>query len=200
MNPDLSGFQVSWHAFIGDGGDNGTTLNQILPRGWAISHFAKYGKETGRVGLTVTGDNAANVNQTDQRPTGATDARWVRAKMHAYVTLNEDFYSKVPVEDRHRFWRTDPSLNADPNLGVVNFDSSKISAISTPTNNSGANGTDMGIIKIDLPTGFKIGKATAMRSTSDARSKTEAVTVGADGSSAFVTLPVSNILSVRFEK
>jgi hypothetical protein len=177
----------SFHAFMGDGAD-GTSRGQILPRGWAMSHFAKYAKETGRVGLTVTGRDAANVNPTDSRPTGQGDARWWRPKITAYVTLNEDFYKDVPVEDRHIFWRTDPSL--------TNLDSSKISAISlvfsTPTNNAGANGTNMGMIKIDLPEDFEIGRAVAIRSRDGSYHVPESVIIGADGRSAFFNMPATN--------
>ncbi|MCL2441537.1 MAG: hypothetical protein FWD14_07330 [Treponema sp.] len=43
-----------FYSFIGDG-HWGTTESQILPRGYAISHYAKFAKETYRVGLSASG-------------------------------------------------------------------------------------------------------------------------------------------------
>ncbi|MCL2759154.1 MAG: hypothetical protein FWD22_02970 [Treponema sp.] len=46
-----------FYSFIGDGQWE-TTESVILPRGYAISHYAKFAKETYRVGLTATGKMA----------------------------------------------------------------------------------------------------------------------------------------------
>jgi hypothetical protein len=177
-----------FYSLIGDG-TYGTTEGTILPRGHGLSHYAKFAKETGRVGVTVNG-SATGVN-----PSSYTNSN-TGAKITAFVTLNDDFYAG-PVETRNRRWK-----GLDEGLGALSV--ADISAISlvmyTPTSNSGTGGTDMGTIKIDLPTGFVIGNATAMRSNSTVRSVTEAVIIGADGKSAFVTLPASTMLSVRFEK
>jgi DNA-binding beta-propeller fold protein YncE len=58
----------------------------------------------------------------------------------------------------------------------------------------------MGAIKIKLPTGFVIDSAEAVRSTADVKFEPADVVISADGNSAYVTLPASNILSVRFTK
>jgi O-glycosyl hydrolase len=70
----------------------------------------------------------------------------------------------------------------------------------TPTRADGTNGIDLGTVKIRLPTGFIIGTATAMRSTSGVKSQKEDVTIDADRNSAYVTLPAGTILSVMFTK
>jgi len=190
----------SFDAMIGSGG-TGTTLGDILPRGYALSHFAKYAKETGRVGLTVTGTNASAANPSSNRDTNNTSSQWRAPKLTAYVTLNDEFYDG-PVESRHRRWR---GVNdSDGGIVIGDLDVSKISAISfimyTPTNYQGTEGTNMGTIKVVLPDNFKIGRAIAIRSSNGNYHSQESVIIGADGSSAFVNLPASNVVSVRFDK
>jgi hypothetical protein len=70
----------------------------------------------------------------------------------------------------------------------------------TPTRADGTNGIDMGTVKIQIPAGFIIGSATAMRSTSGVKSQKEDVTIDADRNSAYVTLPAGTILSVLLKK
>ncbi|GHV89244.1 hypothetical protein AGMMS50267_16040 [Spirochaetia bacterium] len=57
-----------FYSLIGDG-DYGTTEHAVLPRGYGLSHYAKFAKETNRVDVSVTGSDAsggaltsANVN------------------------------------------------------------------------------------------------------------------------------------------
>jgi len=189
----------SFHAILGDGGD-GTINGEPLPRGYGMSQYAKFAKETGRVGVSVTGDNANRVNPTDFAGSNAyTSSEYLGPKITAYVTLNDDFYAG-PVDTRHRRWR---GLDGS---GLENLDVSKISAISlvmfTPTDNNGSSGVNLGSVKIQLPEGFKVGGVAAMRSIAGNYCAADSgnVTIGADGNYAFVTLPAGNVLSVRFEK
>ncbi len=151
-----------YYSMIGDG-QEGTTEGAILPRGYGLSHYAKFASDTNRVAVTVAGTNSGSVN-----PSG----------------FNQ----------------------ADTNVKVAAFESLDGNSISlimyTPTSTSGSNGTNMGTVKIQLPAGFTIRSATAMRSTATdgGRTITETVTVGTDRNSAYVQLPASNILSVRFNK
>jgi len=180
-----------FYSMIGDQ-TNGTTEGDVLPRGHGMSHYAKFAKETGRVGVSVTG-SATGVN-----PTTNYDVDNTRPKISAFVTLTDDFYNNKDVVSRFRRWK---------DLG--NIDVSKIKAISlvmfTPTNTAGANGTDMGTVKIELPQGFTIRSASAMRSDSTGAaerklSQMEEVKVGSDMNSAYIDLPASSIVSVRFTK
>jgi O-glycosyl hydrolase len=61
-----------FYSMIGDG-DFGTTDHAILPRGYGLSHYAKFAKETKRVDVTVTGKDASggtvNVNNATYSPT-----------------------------------------------------------------------------------------------------------------------------------
>jgi len=174
-----------FYSMLGDA-TYGTTDGQILPRGYGMSHYAKFAKETGRVDVTVSG-SAAGVNPTSYSNSNT------GPKISAFVTLNDDFYAET-LETRHKAWR---------NLSLSNNNIKAISLVMyTPTRTDSSSGTDMGTVKIKLPDGFKIRSVTAMRSTSDNGGEPvyEPVTVGSDLNTAYVTLPASNILSVRFTK
>jgi O-glycosyl hydrolase len=189
-----------FYSMIGDA-TYGTRDGEILPRGHGLSHFAKFAKETGRVGVTVEGDNAASVNPNSFSSSGNKDNPNTGAKIMAFVTLKDDFYAK-PVETRYPRWRGVGGADAVPATLTV----ADITAISlvmfTPTTVKGENGTNMQTVKIQLPSGFTIRSATAMRSNNDenVRSKYEEVKVGTDKNTAYVDLPASTILSVRFTK
>jgi len=178
-----------FYSMIGDGG-YGTIEGEILPRGHAMSHFAKFAKDTGQVGVTVTG-SASGSNNTSY------DMDSTNAKIMAFVTLKDEFYAK-PVETRSSRW---DGKGADA-ISALTVDN--ITAISlvmfTPTNTSGTGGTNMQTVKIELPAGFNIRSTQAMRSTSTVKSQYEEVIVGTDRNSAYVTLPAGEILSVRFTR
>jgi hypothetical protein len=70
----------------------------------------------------------------------------------------------------------------------------------TPTLTDGTNGVDMGTIKIQLPQDFIIQEAVAMRSREDSFAQWEDVNIRSDRTSALVTLPMGNILSLRFSR
>jgi O-glycosyl hydrolase len=184
-----------FYSFIGDATFT-TTDGDVLPRGHGLSHFAKFAKETGRVNVTTT---TANTNPNYNGPVSSY-YNDTNAKITAFVTLNDDFYAK-PVETRNSRWMGVGS-DAVPATLTVN-DIQAISLVMyTPTSNTGANGQDLQIVKIQLPAGFIIRSASAMRSNSDlnVRSQYEEVRVGTDKNSAYVDLPASTILSVRFTK
>jgi O-glycosyl hydrolase len=67
-------YSKRFYSLIGDG-QFGTEDHAILPRGYALSHFAKFAKESTRVGLTATGIGSRfngatfNQNSTDVKAT-----------------------------------------------------------------------------------------------------------------------------------
>jgi O-glycosyl hydrolase len=174
-----------FYSFLGDDGGlmnngntnngYGTTMDSVLPRGYGLSHYAKFAKEMRQVALTASGSNsggtalsASNVNPT----TYNVDSTAARAT--AFVSPDGNTISVVMM---------------------------------TPTNTSGSNGQDLGIVKIQLPSNFTIASAVAMRTTatnyqdrnvSNVTELPEAV--GTDRHCAYVKLPAGNILSVRFTK
>lgn len=75
-----------FYSFVGDG-QYGTIEHEILPRGYAMSHFAKFAKETTRVGLT--GSGITNFNND----TFNVDSTYVKAT--AYESLDGNSISLI---------------------------------------------------------------------------------------------------------
>ncbi|MCL2174687.1 MAG: hypothetical protein FWB73_01455 [Treponema sp.] len=174
-----------FYSLIGDG-TNGTTAKTVLPRGHGLSHYAKFAKESNRVSVSVTGNTGSSAAITT---TGAS----ANFNHGADYTLPDNAFGSAV--DTHAY------QNAVKVTAYESPDGSSISLVMyTPTFRDGTGGIDMGFIKIQLPAGFTIGTATAMRSTAAVKSQTESVIIGQDKNSAFVSLPASNILSVRFTK
>jgi len=193
-----------FYGMIGDG-MSGTTDGTILPRGYALSHYAKFAKESGRVGVDISGTladgtpvNASNVNQASFNTTQNKASGGGSVKITAFVSFKRnDKNDKFDWDDGSE-WRRDRERK-DKNITLDD-----ITAISlvmyTPTNTNGSGGTDMGTIKIKLPDGFKIGNTTAIRSNASGQAKQETVPISRDRNEAYVSLPASTILSVRFTK
>lgn len=157
-----------FYSFVGDG-MFGTTAGTILPRGYAMSHYAKFAKEMQRVQITAAGTTGGG---------GAID--------------NSNFNSTSYNVDSTAVKATAFASEDGNTISLVMF---------SPTNASGTSGVNMGTIKIQLPEGFEVVSATSMRSTEiSPQPVTEEVIICKDKNSAIVTLPDSNILSVRFSK
>ena len=183
-----------FYSMIGDG-TYGSRDGEILPRGWGLAHYAKFAKETYRVGVAFTGktkDGANLVEGTNVNGSRTDDFTSQTVKVSAFVKLR----------DGERFtvnWR---------NKNVPIADIEEITYVMfTPTAQTGSGGYDMGTVKLQLPAGFRISSATAMRSdpaifhrggTERGTPQWETVPITADRNAAFVELPVSTILSVRF--
>ena len=156
-----------FYGLMGDG-QYGTEDGKLMPRGYAMSHYAKFARDTYRVGLTAKGRipdgsniSTANFNSYADSIDGTT------ARATAFVS---------------------PDGNT---ISLVMF---------TPTYINGAGGVDMGKIKIQLPADFKIGKASAMRTSENSFAKWENVEIGEDKTSAVVNLPRGHILSVKLTR
>jgi len=157
-----------FYSMIGDG-TYGTVNGTVLPRGHALSHYAKFAKEMNRVQVTASGQTGGgtNITTTNVNPSHINYVDNTGVKVTAFESLDGN------------------------TISLVMF---------TPTNTSGSNGTNMGDVKIQLPAGFVIRTAAAMRSNSSIRSQMETVAVSSDKNSAVVNLPAGTILSVRFTK
>jgi len=196
-----------WYSFLGDG-QYGSRNSEILPRGWAQAHFAKFANETYQVGVTYTGNlgsgsplttaninpvNYANIADDNDGGSGVVTVQGAATaiKVSAYVKLING--EQFPVN-----WK-DQDINIDE-ISEISF------VMYTPTSITGSGGYDLGTVRLQLPTGFIIRGATAMRSTqADVGNRTnpgepkwEQVQITEDRNAAFVTLPVSQILSVKF--
>jgi O-glycosyl hydrolase len=194
-----------FYSMIGDGTYNTVgpvdqsmvVTGEILPRGWALAHYSKFAKESYRVGVDYDGTTAnGTALQEGVTINGSHYADFTSqtVKVSAFMKLKGgEIY---PVNWRNK---TVPIGDVEE-ITMVMF---------TPTeaNASGSGGYDMGTVKLQLPSGFKISSATAMRSdrtifdaggTDRGTPVWETVEITADRNAAYVELPRSTILSVRF--
>ena len=158
-----------FYSMIGDG-EYGTVDGAILPRGHGLSHYAKFARETTRIGLTASGTmfngttaiNATNFNQSGFA-LGNTHARGT-----AYITEDGNTISVI------LFTPTSNSGSGGQNLGNVKIQLpagfNARSAVAMRSNGEGL------------------------------RSAMEGVPLAADRNSAVVSVPNNTILSVRFVK
>ena len=70
----------------------------------------------------------------------------------------------------------------------------------TPTRNSGAEGHNMGNVRINLPAGFVARDAYAVRSNENVKFQREEVRMNSERTVAIIPLPISNIVSIRFTR
>jgi hypothetical protein len=160
-----------FYSMLGDG-QFGTRNGVPTVRGYGLSHYAKFTIDTTRVGVSVTGvtGGGAGISQ-DRTNTTVNPTNFALDNLSAKITA------------------------------YVSADGNEISMILwTPTLPNGTGGRDMGRIRIDMPAGFEIGGAQAVRSTADTIMVAEDVDISGDRKSAFVNLPASHLLSVRFMK
>ena len=166
-----------FYSMVGDG-QYGTPEGTALPRGWGLSHYSKYTIDTTRIGFTMTGttaDGITNIGDIDVTTApvvnGAEgDMDNTTARITAYVSQDGTEISLV-------MW--------------------------TPTNTTGSGGINMGTIQINMPDGFLIASATGIRSYKESPQRNVYhevynVPVAADRKSAYVTLPASELISVKF--
>ena len=183
-----------FYSMLGDGSYK-TNDGVVTPRGWGLSHYAKYTIDTHRIVTTISGTlpnsateitferNGAHVNNNDWRNAGL-DNESARITAYASITSGKD---NAPIND---------------SIGMADVEFISL-VMWTPTGTNGSGGYNMGTIKIDMPTGFKIGSYTAIRSTggaSLAHVPDPTITIASDRQSAYVNLPRSNMLSVKFIK
>jgi O-glycosyl hydrolase len=160
-----------FYSMVGDG-QYGTPTGQALPRGWGLSHYAKYTIDMTRINFTMTGITAGGVAVGAAVNTDVGDMDNISARITAYVSQDGSEISMI-------LW--------------------------TPTLTSGADGYDMGTIEITMPDGFLIESATGIESykisdTANAFQYPYEPLVNAERNRAYVTLPRSRIISVKFTK
>jgi len=183
-----------FYSMIGDG-TYGCKDGEILPRGWGLAHYAKFAKESYRVGVSYSGKTKGGADLAE-----GTNVNGSRYEDFTSDTVKVSAFMKLkggeifPVN-----WKgKDVPISDVEEITMVMF---------TPTAQTGSGGYDMGTVRLQLPAGFKISSATAMRSdptifnrggTERGTPVWESVDITQDRNAAFVSLPVSTILSVRF--
>jgi O-glycosyl hydrolase len=166
-----------FYSMIGDG-QFGTREGVVLPRGWGLSHYAKYTIGMNRIGVNVTGTLADKT----------TDIGTINTDDAPYVNGAKGDMDNVTARI----------------TAFANDDNSEISMVLwTPTAINGTGGVDMGVIKVILP--WEIGSVTAIRSRSASSGQNifhepYDVPVSADMKSVYIELPRSQIVSVKFVK
>jgi O-glycosyl hydrolase len=146
--------------------EGGWQKGDITPRGRAYAHYARFVKETWRLGLTRTVAPSPTFSFNPPLPTNFVN---FSVKASAYL-----------------------DGNAGKFISVVLF---------TPSNPSGENAINVGQVRIDLPEGFTARTAYALKSFGKEEGEywlNEAVILSADGKSAFITLPASTVISIKF--
>jgi len=175
-----------FYSMIGDG-QYATINHAVLPRGYGLSHYAKYANDTHRIATTVSGTTATGTPLTFETMTSNVNNRTFSldngsARITAFASINSG-KDNAPISG---------------GIDDVEF----ISLVMwTPTNTSGTGGYNLGKIKITMPDGFIIGSYTAIVSdgAGDANShKEQGVTIHPDRNAAYVDLGPSKILSVKF--
>jgi O-glycosyl hydrolase len=145
--------------------EGGWQKGDITPRGRVYAHYARFVKETWRVGLTRTS-----------------------------TAFNFSFNPAVPTNFENYSVKASAYLdgNAGKFISVVIF---------TPSTPAGEYAVNVGHVRIDLPEGFTAKTAYALKSFGAGEGQywlDELVLLSADGKSAFVTLPASTVISIKF--
>jgi len=183
-----------FYSMIGDG-TYGSRDGEILPRGWGLAHYARFAKESYRVGVGYSGttkNGAALAEGATVNGSHYADFTSDTVKVSAFMKLKGG--EVYPVNWRNK----EVPISDIEEINMIMF---------TPTAQTGEGGYDMGTVKLQLPEGFRISSATAMRSdpkifdrggTERGTPEWETVEITADRNAAYVELPISTILSVRF--
>jgi O-glycosyl hydrolase len=157
-------------------GDNayGTINNQVLPRGYIMSHWAKYATDTVRAPATVIGHPGTG-NTSDGSNTGWNSA--VNVKASAFRRKAQ------PVS----YWEQQVQKRED-SVSLVIYDKR------TGANAEGQN------IRINLPSDFEATYAHGIISDNNRKHAPALVTLATDGKTADIYLPANSIMSIIFTK
>lgn len=215
-----------FYSMIGEG-EAGTGRGQILPRGWAMSHYARFASGTYHVNITASGnllnprDNDAPVavnqgtgNQTGNFNTinftnlggmgnhvGGGGEGTVAARVTAFVRLRDNFGRPLPDPFPVNLTDWDGNVNDIDYISFVMFTPTDV----TPAGTTGTLGWNMGNVRLELPPGFVIRGAETMRTMAPSEAMSRTVTpvfgseveICATREAAYVSLPWNQILSVR---
>jgi len=182
-----------FYSMVGDG-QFGTTEHAPLPRGWGLTHYARYTTDTTRINLS----NSANaiIGNVISQSGALVDIGEIERPTSVVNNSNDDMDN---ISVRITAYKSQ--------------DGSEISlVIWTPTKVSGEGGYSLGTLKIQFPDGWLARGVKAHRSkitrmtpaTGDPYDRydmflpDDTTVISSDRKSAFVTVPRSEILSVKF--
>jgi O-glycosyl hydrolase len=176
-----------FYSFIGEG-DAATTEHAILPRGWGLAHYSKFTIDTTRIDVNVTGSLSGG---------GA---------IVMGGALDEQGKPQSGNVNSLNFNLDNSSIKI---TAFISQDGNEISLVMwAPTSTDGSGGFNLGTAQINMPEGFTIRSASAMRSRSEGGgsrgvancAQWEVPDIASDRKSAYVSLPSSQLLSVKFIK
>jgi O-glycosyl hydrolase len=178
-----------FYSMVGDG-QAGTTEGAALPRGWALSHYAKFTTDYTRVRVRLTtGQESVYL----EGPTAEEDpgTRKIGSLDRGASMVN----------------RTLDDMD-NPSARITAFQSADGNSISmvlwTPTNPAGKNGINLGTVEVTLPAGFVANSVVAVKSWGQAANQLfqpdDSVALSDDKTKAYITIGASQIMSVRFSK
>jgi len=166
------------YSMIGDG-LYGTTDGAILPRGWALSHYARF-----TIGMTRIQINTDTTRSVMKDGTPIT-----------HVGQSDSVLNNIQKELNNVAMRVTAFTSEDGN---------EISLIMwAPTDSIGSNGYDPGVIEVTLPPGFTANGVMAFKTNgiqADQIFQPYDIKISGDRTKAYITLEKSEIVSVKFSK
>jgi glucuronoarabinoxylan endo-1,4-beta-xylanase len=168
-----------FYSMIGDG-QFGTTDGAVLPRGWALSHYARF--TIGMTRIQINTDTAKSVMK-DGTPI-------------THVGQSDSVLNNIQDDLHNVAVRVTAFISADGNeISLVMW---------APTQTNGAGGYDPGVIEIALPSGFTANGVTAVRTNGTLADQVffqpYDVQLSKNRTKAYITLGKSEIVSVKFSK
>jgi O-glycosyl hydrolase len=164
------------------------------PRGWGLSHYAKYSIDTTRINIAVDTAKSKIFAQSGGE-VAVPHIEWANSVINNTTDNMDNISARITA--------------------FVSADGSEISMVLwTPTKTTGNDGYSMGTVEIKLPPGFTAQSATATRSWGQLGTEMfqqdvdgskgavswKAVRLNADRDTAYVDVPRGQILSVKFTK
>jgi O-glycosyl hydrolase len=168
-----------FYSMVGDG-QFGTTDGAPLPRGWGLSHYARF----------TAGMNRIRINLDTTRPNVTRDGATIGHQDRATSNLNR------LIDDMDN-----DSVRI---TAFVSADGNEISMVLwTPTKTDRSGGFDVGTVRVALPADFVVNGVTAVRSFGGRAGEIFQpynVQLNQDRSMAYITMGKSEIVSVKFTK
>jgi O-glycosyl hydrolase len=158
-------------------GDNafGTVNGEVMPRGWVMSHWAKYATDTVRIPAVVAGHPGSG-NANDTNATGSTSSVNVKASAYRRKASPSSYWERVVK-------------NQEDSISLVIYDK---------RTNAAVEGQD---IRVNLPADFGQARyAHAIISDANNKQAPLLVVLAAGGTTADFTLPPNSIVSIKFSK
>jgi len=176
-----------FYSMVGDG-QAGTTDGAPLPRGWALSHYAKYTIDYTRINLALT---SGKTSIYLDGPVTADGDRVIRHMNRDTSMLNRN--------------KDDMDNNSARITAFESADGNSISLILwTPTKTNGKDGLNLGTVEVTLPPDFVANSVVATKSWGDRGEQMfqpdDSVVLSADRTKAYITIGMSQLLSVRLSR